>query len=46
MMLTLRQIATLVGKDLRIESRSRQTLSLVIILGLLIIQGFFCSSKC
>src|SRR3954447_15642761 len=31
------QFALLVGKDLRIESRSRQTLGLVIVLGLLII---------
>src|SRR5215471_7855270 len=34
---SLRQIALLAGKDLRIESRSRQTLGLVIVLGLLII---------
>lgn len=34
---TLRQIGALVGKDLRIEARSRQTLGLVIVLGLLII---------
>ena len=32
-----RQFVLLVGKDLRIESRSRQTLGLVIVLGLLII---------
>jgi heme exporter protein B len=31
------QFALLVGKDLRIESRSRQTLGLVIVLGLLIV---------
>ncbi|MHB1155579.1 MAG: heme exporter protein CcmB [Phycisphaerales bacterium] len=37
MMRVLRQIALLVGKDLRIEARSRQTLGLVIVLGLLII---------
>jgi heme exporter protein B len=33
----LRQILLLAGKDLRIESRSRQTLGLVVILGLLIV---------
>ena len=37
MILTLRKIALLVGKDLRIEARSRQTLGLVIMLGVLII---------
>lgn len=37
MTLLLRQIALLAGKDLRIEARSRQTLGLVIVLGLLII---------
>jgi heme exporter protein B len=31
------QIATLVAKDLRIESRSRQTLGLVVVLGVLIV---------
>lgn len=36
-MTVLRQIALLVGKDLRIEARSRQTLALVITLGLLIV---------
>jgi heme exporter protein B len=34
---SLRQIALLTGKDLRIESRSRQTLGLVTVLGILII---------
>jgi heme exporter protein CcmB len=34
---SLRQILLLVGKDLRIEARSRQTLGLVITLGLLIV---------
>ena len=34
---TLRQILLLVGKDLRIEARSRQTLGLVVMLGLLIV---------
>ena len=34
---TLRKVALLVGKDLRIEARSRQTLGLVIMLGVLII---------
>ena len=34
---TLRQIALLTGKDLRIESRSRQTLGLVTVLGVLIV---------
>ena len=33
----LRQIALLVGKDLRIESRSRQTIGLIVVLGILII---------
>ncbi len=33
----IRQIGLLVAKDLRIESRSRQTLGLVIVLGLLIV---------
>jgi len=33
----LQQIVMLVGKDLRIEARSRQTLGLVIVLGILII---------
>ncbi len=33
----LRQIGLLVGKDLRIEARNRQTLGLVVVLGLLII---------
>ncbi|MBL4701166.1 MAG: heme exporter protein CcmB [Phycisphaeraceae bacterium] len=37
MMLLLRQIIMLTGKDLRIEARSRQTLGLVIVLGILII---------
>ena len=37
MMLLLRQIILLTGKDLRIEARSRQTLGLVIVLGILII---------
>ena len=37
MMRTLRKIALLTGKDLRIEARSRQTLGLVIVLGILII---------
>lgn len=37
MMQSIRQIRLLVGKDLRIESRSRQTLGLVIVLGVLII---------
>jgi heme exporter protein CcmB len=31
------QVATLVAKDLRIEARSRQTLGLVVVLGLLIV---------
>src|SRR5581483_5942366 len=34
---SLRQIALLTGKDLRIESRSRQTLGLVAVLGILIV---------
>ena len=34
---TLRQIALLVGKDLRIEARGRQTIGLVVVLGTLII---------
>jgi heme exporter protein B len=34
---TLRQIGLLVAKDLRIEARGRQTLGLVIVLGLLIV---------
>lgn len=34
---SLRQIALLTGKDLRIEARSRQTLGLVTVLGILII---------
>jgi heme exporter protein B len=34
---SLRQIALLTGKDLRIESRSRQTLGLVTVLGILIV---------
>src|SRR5215471_3008428 len=34
---SLRQIALLAGKDLRIESRSRQTLGLVSVLGILIV---------
>ncbi len=33
----IRQFITLIGKDLRIEARSRQTLGLVVVLGLLII---------
>ncbi|HVT90764.1 MAG TPA: heme exporter protein CcmB, partial [Tepidisphaeraceae bacterium] len=33
----IRQIALLTGKDLRIESRTRQTLGLVSVLGLLIV---------
>lgn len=37
MMRALRQIVLLTGKDLRIEARSRQTLGLVIMLGVLII---------
>lgn len=37
MTLFLRQIALLAGKDLRIESRSRQTLGLVTVLGILIV---------
>ena len=37
MMLLCRQILMLVGKDLRIEARSRQTLGLVIVMGILII---------
>lgn len=37
MNLVLRQIALLAGKDLRIESRSRQTLGLVTVLGILIV---------
>ena len=37
MMPVVRQIATLVGKDLRIEARSRQTIGLVIVLGVLIV---------
>lgn len=37
MMLVLKQIMLLIGKDLRIEARSRQTLGLVTVLGLLII---------
>lgn len=37
MITTLRQIGLLAGKDLRIEARSRQTLGLVIILGVLIV---------
>lgn len=36
-MTTLRQISVLVAKDLRIEARSRQTIGLVVVLGLLII---------
>ncbi|MFW6038865.1 MAG: heme exporter protein CcmB [bacterium] len=34
---TLRQLALLVGKDLRIEARNRHTIGLVVILGVLII---------
>jgi heme exporter protein B len=34
---TLKQIAVLAGKDLRIEARSRQTLGLVTVLGVLIV---------
>lgn len=37
MMRALRQVALLVGKDLRIEARSRQTLALVVVLGMLIV---------
>ena len=37
MISALRKIALLVGKDLRVEARSRQTLGLVIMLGVLII---------
>jgi len=37
MLYSLRQIFLLVGKDLRIEARSRQTIGLVIVLGLLIV---------
>ncbi|WP_428938352.1 heme exporter protein CcmB [Fontivita pretiosa] len=37
MIASLRQIALLTGKDLRIESRSRQTLGLVSVLGILIV---------
>ena len=33
----LQQVATLIGKDLRIEGRTRQTLGLVLVLGILII---------
>ena len=33
----LRQVTLLVGKDLRIEARSRQTIGLVVVLGLLIV---------
>ena len=33
----LRQVALSVGKDLRIEARSRQTLGLIIVLGVLIV---------
>ncbi len=33
----LRQVSLLVGKDLRIEARSRQTIGLVVVLGLLIV---------
>lgn len=34
---TLRQVSLLVAKDLRIEARSRQTLGLVVVLGILIV---------
>jgi ABC-type transport system involved in cytochrome c biogenesis permease component len=34
---TIRQILLLAGKDLRIEARSRQTLGLVTVLGVLIV---------
>ena len=37
MIRALRQLALLVGKDLRIEARGRQTLGLVIVLGILIV---------
>ncbi len=37
MMLALKQIVLLTGKDLRIEARTRQTLGLVVVLGVLII---------
>jgi heme exporter protein B len=37
MTLAIRQVALLVAKDLRIEARSRQTLGLVMVLGVLII---------
>lgn len=37
MTLALRQLAVLLGKDLRIEARSRQTIALIVVLGLLII---------
>jgi heme exporter protein B len=37
MSLTLRQLLLLLGKDLRIEARSRQTIGLVIVLGILIV---------
>jgi heme exporter protein B len=37
MIATLRQIRLLTGKDLRIESRSRQTIGLIVVLGILII---------
>jgi len=34
---SLRQIAVLVGKDLRLEARTRQTVGLVVVLGILIV---------
>ncbi|MHC4775737.1 MAG: heme exporter protein CcmB, partial [Planctomycetota bacterium] len=34
---TLRQVALLMAKDLRIEARGRQTMGLVVVLGILII---------
>ena len=37
MMLALQQVATLTAKDLRIEGRTRQTLGLVLVLGVLIV---------
>jgi heme exporter protein B len=37
MTLSLQQFAALVAKDLRIEARSRQTLGLVVVLGLLVV---------
>ncbi len=37
MMQVIQQIALLTGKDLRVEARSRQTLGLVVVLGILIV---------